>query len=49
MIDPPPHRKTRTGALLGATIVVLLPKLLDDLEMFRYVAVGVAVGVIVGV
>ena len=41
-------RKTRTGALLGATIVVLLPKLLDDLEMFRYVAVGVAVLVTLG-
>ena len=36
-------RKTRTGALLGATIIVLLPKLLDDLELFRYVAVTLAV------
>ena len=36
-------RKTRTGALLGATIIVLLPKLLDDLELFRYVSVGLAV------
>ena len=25
-------RKTRTGALLGATIIVMLPKLLDDVE-----------------
>ena len=41
-------RKTRTGALLGATIIVLLPKLLDDLEMFRYVAVALAVLVTVG-
>ena len=41
-------RKTRSGALLGATIIVLLPKLLDDLEMFRYVAVALAVGVTVG-
>ena len=32
-------RKTRIGALLGATIIVLLPKLLDDLELFRYVSV----------
>jgi len=32
-------RKTRTGALLGAAIVVVLPKLLDDLELFRYVSV----------
>ena len=28
-------RKTRTGALLGAAIIVMLPKLLDDVEMFR--------------
>ena len=36
-------RKTRTGALLGATIIVLLPKLLDDVELFRYVSVALAV------
>ena len=41
-------RKTRTGALLGATIIVLLPKLLDDLVMFRSAAVLVAVLVTVG-
>ena len=41
-------RKTRTGALLGATIIVLLPKLLDDLELFRYVSCTLAVGVAVG-
>jgi branched-chain amino acid transport system permease protein len=41
-------RKTRTGALLGATIIVLLPKLLDDLELFRYVAVAIAVLVTIG-
>lgn len=35
-------RKSRIGALLGATIVVLLPKLLDDIEMFRYVSVALA-------
>ena len=35
-------RKTRTGALLGATIIVMLPKLLDDLELFRYVSVTLA-------
>ena len=39
-------RKTRTGALLGATIIVLLPKLLDDLELFRIVSVGLAVIVV---
>ncbi len=46
-------RKTRIGALLGATIIVLLPKLLDDLEMFRVVASGLAVlmfaGALIGV
>jgi branched-chain amino acid transport system permease protein len=36
-------RKSRIGAMLGATIIVLLPKLLDDVEMFRYVSVGLAV------
>src|SRR5438309_743476 len=36
-------RKTRTGAMLGAAIIVLLPKLLDDLELFRYVSVSLAV------
>ena len=41
-------RKTRTGAMLGAAIVVLLPKLLDDIEMFRWVAVLMAVAVTVG-
>ena len=41
-------RKTRTGALLGATIIVLLPKLLDDLELFRYVSCTLAVGVAIG-
>ncbi len=46
-------RKTRSGALLGAAIIVILPKLLDDLEMFRQVAsvlaVLMTVGAIVGV
>lgn len=36
-------RKTRTGALLGATIIVMLPKLLDDLGLFRIVSVLLAV------
>ena len=36
-------RKTRTGALLGAAIIVMLPKLLDDLEVFRIGAVVLAV------
>src|SRR6478609_943703 len=46
-------RKTRSGSLLGATIIVLLPKLLDDLEMFRIVAcvlaVLMAIGAVVGI
>ena len=36
-------RKTRSGALLGAAIIVILPKLLDDLELFRMVATTLAV------
>jgi branched-chain amino acid transport system permease protein len=42
-------RKTRTGALLGAAIIVMLPKLLDDLEVFRIGAVVLAVVVAVSV
>jgi ABC-type branched-subunit amino acid transport system ATPase component/ABC-type branched-subunit amino acid transport system permease subunit len=41
-------RKTRSGALLGATIIVMLPKLLDDIVLFREVATGVAVLVALG-
>jgi len=41
-------RKTRSGALLGAAIIVILPKLLDDLEMFRTVALVLAVLMTVG-
>jgi branched-chain amino acid transport system permease protein len=36
-------RKSRIGTMIGAAIIVLLPKLLDDVEMFRYVSVGLAV------
>jgi branched-chain amino acid transport system permease protein len=42
-------RKTRTGAMLGAAIIVLLPKLLDDLELFRMGAVALAVIVTISV
>ena len=46
-------RKTRSGALLGAAIIVILPSLLDDLNMFRIVAtvlaVLIALGAVVGV
>jgi len=41
-------RKTRTGSMLGAAIIVMLPKLLDDIELFRWVSVVVAVLVLVG-
>jgi ABC-type branched-subunit amino acid transport system ATPase component/ABC-type branched-subunit amino acid transport system permease subunit len=41
-------RKTRSGVLLGAAIIVILPKLLDDLEMFRVVASSLAVLMLVG-
>ena len=41
-------RKTRLGALLGAAIIVILPKLLDDLESFRLVALALAVLMLVG-
>ena len=41
-------RKTRSGALLGAAIIVILPKLLDDLEMFRVVALVLAAGMLIG-
>ncbi|MEA9604587.1 MULTISPECIES: ATP-binding cassette domain-containing protein [unclassified Polynucleobacter] len=41
-------RKSRLGALLGAAIIVLLPKLLDDINLFRIVASIIAVVVVVG-
>lgn len=41
-------RKTRSGALLGAAIIVILPQLLDDLAIFRIVATAVAVLMLVG-
>ena len=41
-------RKTRSGALLGAAIIVILPKLLDDLAMFRTVALVLAVLMLIG-
>ncbi|MBL8278499.1 MAG: branched-chain amino acid ABC transporter ATP-binding protein/permease [Pelomonas sp.] len=42
-------RKTRTGAILGAAIIVMLPKLLDDLQVFRIGAVVLAIIVAVSV
>src|SRR6201994_483614 len=41
-------RKTRTGAIIGSTIIVLLPKLLDDIVMFRTVATILAGVVVIG-
>jgi branched-chain amino acid transport system permease protein len=36
-------RKTRSGSLIGALIVVMLPSLLADIELFRKIAVVAAV------
>ncbi len=36
-------RKTRSGSLIGALIVVMLPSLLADIELFRKIAVAAAV------
>ena len=41
-------RKTRTGALLGAFIVVLLPSLLADINLFRQIATVAAVVAVIG-
>ncbi|MGF6546100.1 ABC transporter permease subunit [Paraburkholderia youngii] len=41
-------RKKRTGAVLGSAIIVLLPKLLDDIDMFRIVASVLAAAVVIG-
>lgn len=41
-------RKSRLGAILGATIIVLLPKLLDDIGLFRIVSISLAALVTMG-
>ena len=41
-------RKTRSGALIGALIVVMLPSLLADIELFRKIAVAAALLAIAG-
>ncbi|HTJ98305.1 MAG TPA: branched-chain amino acid ABC transporter ATP-binding protein/permease [Bordetella sp.] len=41
-------RKSRVGALLGAAIVVLLPKMLDDIGTFRAIALTLAILMTVG-
>lgn len=35
-------RKTRSGPILGAIIVVMLPNVLSDIDMFRQISVGIA-------
>jgi ABC-type branched-subunit amino acid transport system ATPase component/ABC-type branched-subunit amino acid transport system permease subunit len=39
-------RKTRSGALIGAVIVVMLPSLLSDIQLFRIIATVLAVVVV---
>jgi ABC-type branched-subunit amino acid transport system ATPase component/ABC-type branched-subunit amino acid transport system permease subunit len=41
-------RKSRLGAVIGAAIIVLLPKLLDDINLFRIVASIIAIVVVAG-
>ena len=41
-------RKTRSGALIGALIVVMLPSLLADIDLFRHIAVAAAVLAVAG-
>jgi ABC-type branched-subunit amino acid transport system ATPase component/ABC-type branched-subunit amino acid transport system permease subunit len=39
-------RKTRSGALIGAVIVVMLPSLLSDIKLFRIIATILAVAIV---
>jgi len=41
-------RKTRSGSLIGAFIVVMLPSLLSDIELFRRIATVASIVVVVG-
>jgi branched-chain amino acid transport system permease protein len=41
-------RKTRTGSLIGAVIVVMLPSLLSDIALFRKIAIAAVVLGVVG-
>jgi branched-chain amino acid transport system permease protein len=41
-------RKTRSGSLIGALIVVMLPSLLSDIDLFRRIAVVAAVVAVMG-
>lgn len=40
-------RKTRSGPILGAIIIVMLPNVLSDIELFRTIAIGIAVFAVV--
>jgi len=40
-------RKSRLGSLIGATIVVMLPSLLSDIEVFRKIALSAAVAAVI--
>jgi len=40
-------RKSRLGSLIGATIVVMLPSLLSDIEVFRKIAITAAVAAVI--
>ncbi|XHS78380.1 ATP-binding cassette domain-containing protein [Burkholderiaceae bacterium UC74_6] len=42
-------RKSRLGSIIGATILVMLPNLLDDISQFRVVASSLAVLVLISV
>lgn len=35
-------RKTRSGAIIGSIIIVMLPNVLSDIDLFRKIAVGIA-------
>jgi ABC-type branched-subunit amino acid transport system ATPase component/ABC-type branched-subunit amino acid transport system permease subunit len=41
-------RKSRLGPIIGAAIVVYLPNLLADIDLFREVAMGIAIVALVG-
>jgi len=41
-------RKSRIGSLLGAFIVVMLPSLLADIDLFRQISTGAAVIAVIG-
>ena len=36
-------RKTRVGPILGAIIIVMLPNVLSDIDLFRKISVGIAI------